>query len=82
MSDAFLSSDDFDEQAHQLYNEGRYDDAIAGWTEMTASLPEGSEWRQAAAQALTEAVRRYEAVEDLLGRQPMTPDWKSIRGWC
>ena len=28
MSDAFLSSDDFDEQAHQLYNEGRYDDAL------------------------------------------------------
>jgi len=28
MSDAFRSSDDFDEQAHQLYNEGRYDDAL------------------------------------------------------
>src|SRR3546814_11690267 len=21
------------------------------------------------------------AIEDLLGRQPRTPDWKSIRGW-
>src|SRR3546814_14253750 len=21
------------------------------------------------------------AIEDLLGRQPVTPDWKSIRGW-
>src|SRR3546814_1574687 len=21
------------------------------------------------------------AIEDLLGRQPITPDWKSIRGW-
>jgi tetratricopeptide (TPR) repeat protein len=29
MSDAFLSSDDFDEQAHQLYNEGRYDEALS-----------------------------------------------------
>ncbi|HEU4649617.1 MAG TPA: tetratricopeptide repeat protein [Gemmatimonadales bacterium] len=29
MSDAFRSSDDFDEQAHQLYNEGRYDEALA-----------------------------------------------------
>jgi Flp pilus assembly protein TadD len=29
MSDAFLSSDDFDEQAHHLYNEGRYDEALA-----------------------------------------------------
>jgi Tfp pilus assembly protein PilF len=29
MSDGFRSSDDFDEQAHQLYNEGRYDEALA-----------------------------------------------------
>jgi Tfp pilus assembly protein PilF len=29
MSDAFLSSDDFDEQAHHLYNEGRYDEALS-----------------------------------------------------
>lgn len=29
MSDAFRTSDDFDEQAHQLYNEGRYDEALA-----------------------------------------------------
>ena len=29
MSDRFLSSDDFDEKAHSLYNEGRYDDALA-----------------------------------------------------
>lgn len=28
MSDAFRSSDEFDEQAHQFYNEGRYDDAL------------------------------------------------------
>jgi tetratricopeptide (TPR) repeat protein len=28
MSDPFLSSDDYDERAHQLYNEGQYDDAI------------------------------------------------------
>jgi Tfp pilus assembly protein PilF len=29
MSEPFLSSDDYDERAHQLYNEGHYDDAIA-----------------------------------------------------
>lgn len=29
MSDAFLSSDEYDERAHQLYNEGRYDEALA-----------------------------------------------------
>ena len=28
MSERFLSSDEYDEQAHQLYNEGRYDDAL------------------------------------------------------
>ena len=28
MSDPVLSSDEYDERAHQLYNEGRYDDAI------------------------------------------------------
>ncbi|HEX4600065.1 MAG TPA: tetratricopeptide repeat protein [Gemmatimonadales bacterium] len=28
MSEPFLSSDDYDERAHQLYNEGHYDDAI------------------------------------------------------
>lgn len=29
MSDPFLSSEEFAERAHQLYNEGRYDDALA-----------------------------------------------------
>src|SRR5436853_277504 len=28
MSEVFRSSDDFDEQAHQLYNDGRYDEAL------------------------------------------------------
>lgn len=28
MADAFWSSDEFDERAHQLYNEGRYDEAV------------------------------------------------------
>jgi len=28
MPDQFLSSDDYDEHAHQLYNEGRYDEAL------------------------------------------------------
>src|SRR5438045_7603631 len=28
MSDQFLSSDEYDERAHQLYNEGQYDEAI------------------------------------------------------
>ncbi|MGH7676412.1 MAG: tetratricopeptide repeat protein, partial [Gemmatimonadales bacterium] len=28
MSEPFLSSDEFDERAHQLYNEGQYDEAV------------------------------------------------------
>src|SRR5256885_15078659 len=28
MSEPFLSSDDYDERAHQLYNEAQYDEAI------------------------------------------------------
>src|SRR5256885_13015808 len=28
MSEPFLSSDDYDERAHQLYNDGQYDHAI------------------------------------------------------
>src|SRR3989454_7621415 len=28
MSEPFLSSDDYDERAHRLYNEGQYDEAI------------------------------------------------------
>lgn len=29
MPDPFLSSDEYDERAHQLYNEGKYDEAVA-----------------------------------------------------
>ena len=29
MSDVFRSSDEYDEQAHQLYNQGRYDEALS-----------------------------------------------------
>ena len=43
MSDAFLSSDDFDEQAHQLYNEGRYDEALLILKEGTALYPHAVE---------------------------------------
>src|SRR3954466_14379921 len=43
MSDAFLSSDDFDEQAHHLYNEGRYDDALSVLNEGIALYPHAVE---------------------------------------
>ena len=43
MSDPFMSSDDYDEQAHQLYNEGRYDDALALLREGLALYPHAVE---------------------------------------
>ena len=43
MSDAFRSSDEFDEQAHQLYNEGRYDDALALLKEGASLYPNSVE---------------------------------------
>ncbi len=43
MSEAFRSSDEFDEQAHQLYNEGRYDEALAWLREGLALYPNAVE---------------------------------------
>jgi Tfp pilus assembly protein PilF len=43
MSDAFRSSDDFDEQAHQLYNEGRYDEALSLLKEGLELYPQAPE---------------------------------------
>jgi tetratricopeptide (TPR) repeat protein len=45
MSDPFLNSEDFAEQAHQLYNEGRYDEAIALLREGLAAFPYAAELR-------------------------------------
>jgi tetratricopeptide (TPR) repeat protein len=43
MSDPFLSSDEYDERAHQLYNEGHYDDAIDTLREGLALYPHAVE---------------------------------------
>ena len=43
MSDAFLSSDDFDEQAHQLYNQGKYDQALETLKDGLAIYPHAVE---------------------------------------
>ncbi len=43
MSEAFLSSDDFDEQAHQLYNQGRYDEALETLKDGLALYPNAVE---------------------------------------
>ena len=43
MSDPFLSSDEYDERAHQLYNEGRYDEAVSVLKEGLALYPDALE---------------------------------------
>ncbi|HVH08549.1 MAG TPA: tetratricopeptide repeat protein [Gemmatimonadales bacterium] len=43
MSEPFLSSDDYDERAHQLYNEGQYDDAIETLKEGLGRYPHAIE---------------------------------------
>ena len=43
MSDTFLSSDDFDEHAHHLYNEGRYDEALSVLREGISLYPHAVE---------------------------------------
>ena len=43
MSDRFLSSDEYDEQAHQLYNEGRYDEALTTLNEGLSLFPNAVE---------------------------------------
>ncbi|MGD8726994.1 MAG: tetratricopeptide repeat protein [Gemmatimonadales bacterium] len=43
MSDPFLSSDEYAERAHKLYNEGRYEDAIAHLDEAISLYPHAAE---------------------------------------
>ncbi|MES2305457.1 MAG: tetratricopeptide repeat protein [Gemmatimonadota bacterium] len=43
MTEPYLSSDEYDEQAHQLYNEGRYDDALALLREGLLRYPQSVE---------------------------------------
>jgi TolA-binding protein len=39
MATPFLSSEEYDERAHQLYNEGQYDDALEVLREGLALYP-------------------------------------------
>ena len=43
MTEPFLSSDEYDEQAHHLYNEGRYDDALTLLRDGLARYPQAVE---------------------------------------
>ena len=52
MSDPFLSSDDYADQAHQLYNEGRYDEALEILEEALTIYPASAELHVGKAYAL------------------------------
>jgi len=73
MSDAFLSSDEYDERAHQLYNEGRYDEALAilkdgiGLYPNAVELRVGAGYAQLAREEFAWARRGFEAA---LGLEP------------
>lgn len=77
MADAFLSSDEYDEQAHQLYNEGRYDDALALLNEGLSLYPHavelhvGSAYAQLAREEYGWARRSFERA---LGHDPEHED--------
>ena len=43
MANPFLSSEEYDERAHQLYNEGEYDDALTVLREGLALYPNSVE---------------------------------------
>ena len=43
MTDPFLSSEEYDERAHALYNEGKYDEALALLREGLALYPQAVE---------------------------------------
>ena len=51
MSEGFRSSDEFDDHAHQLYNEGRYDEALTLLTEGLTLYPNAVELHVGAAYA-------------------------------
>lgn len=51
MSEGFRSSDEFDDHAHQLYNEGRYDEALTLLTEGLSLYPNAVELHVGAAYA-------------------------------
>jgi tetratricopeptide (TPR) repeat protein len=71
MSEPFLSSDDYDERAHQLYTEGRYDEAIRTLREGLGRYPQAVElyvgmgYARLAREEYLWARRAFEAALDL-----------------
>jgi tetratricopeptide (TPR) repeat protein len=73
MSDPFLSSDDYDERAHQLYNEAQYDEAIDALREGLGLYPNAVELHVGmgyARLARGEYLWARRAFEEALGLDP------------
>ena len=73
MSDPFLSSDDYDERAHQLYNEGHYDEALETLREGLTIYPHAVELHVGmgyARLAREEYLWTRRAFEEALGLDP------------
>lgn len=77
MSDPFLGSEDFAERAHQLYNEGRYDDAMQVLREGLEVYPFSAELHVGMAYAylaLEEFAWARRSFEEALGLDPEHED--------
>src|ERR1700746_2861835 len=77
MSDPFLSSDEYDERAHQLYNEGQYDEAIDALREGLGLYPHAVELHVGvgyARLARDEYAWARRAFEEALGLDPAHED--------
>ncbi|MGH7529070.1 MAG: tetratricopeptide repeat protein [Gemmatimonadales bacterium] len=77
MSDSFLSSDEYDERAHQLYNEAQYDDAIEALREGLGLYPHAVELHVGmgyARVAREEYAWARRAFEEALGLDPEHED--------
>jgi tetratricopeptide (TPR) repeat protein len=73
MSEPFLSSDEFDERAHQLYNEGQYDEAVETLREGLGRYPTAVELHVGmgyARLAREEFAWARRAFEEALGLDP------------
>jgi len=77
MSEPFLSSDEFDERAHQLYNEGQYDEAVEALREGLGLYPNAVELHVGmgyARLAREEFAWARRAFEEALGLDPEHED--------
>src|SRR5207245_1932795 len=84
MSEPFLSSDDYDERAHQLYTDGHYDEAIEVLREGLGLYPHTVELHVGmgyARLARDEYVGARHALAEAVGRDPEVAARPCMLGW-